>query len=175
MYEQFGAVVDRDKVEFKLFFPDNTIDSTQYARGGLPQIKEIRVRGDFQSHVGGQDWELATAPVMTKTNHPKGWLYTCKIDQALPEGFYQYKYFVTFENETTRWCGDPCTKYGGSDEHENAGFAIGGHSTAVNPIPQRLPPRDLVLYELMIDDFTSESRGTSGLPVGPRQLLDLAT
>jgi len=160
MYEQFGAVVDQDKVEFKLFFPDNTVDPTQYVRGGLPRISEIRVRGDFQSHLGGQDWELATAPVMTKVAHPKGWLYTCKIDPALPEGFYQYKYFVTFENATTRWCGDPCTKYGGSDEHENAGFAIGGNTTTVNPIPQRLPPRDLVLYELMIDDFTSEFRGS---------------
>lgn len=159
MYEQFGAVVDQDKVEFKLFFPDNAIDPGQYTRGGLPRIKEIRVRGDFQSHIGGQDWELSTAPMMTKGPHPKGWLYTCKIDQALPEGFYQYKYFVTFENETTRWCGDPCTKYGGSDEHENAGFAIGGHSMAVSPIPNRLPPQDLVLYELMIDDFTSEFRG----------------
>ena len=159
MYEQFGAVVDQDKVEFKLFFPDNTIDATQYVRGGLPKIKEIRVRGDFQSQIGGQDWELATAPLMAKNPHPKGWLYTCKINQALLEGFYQYKYFVTFENETTRWCGDPCTKYGGADEHENAGFAIGGQSTAVNPMPHRLPPGDLVLYELMIDDFTSEFRG----------------
>ena len=160
MYEQFGAVIDQDKVEFKLFFPDNTRDPMQYVRGGLPKIKEIRVRGDFQSHIGGQDWELATAPMMAKNPHSKGWLYTCKIDQALPEGFYQYKYFVTFENETTRWCGDPCTKYGGADEHENAGFAIGGHRTAVNPIPHRLPPRDLILYELMIDDFTSEFRGS---------------
>ena len=159
MYEQFGAVVDQNKVEFKLFFPDNSVDPAQYAHGGLPKIKEIRVRGDFQSHTGGQDWELATAPVMAKNPHPNGWLYTCKIDQALPEGFYQYKYFITFENETTRWCGDPCTKYGGADEHENAGFAIGGNSVAVNPIPHRLPPRDLVLYELMIDDFTSEFRG----------------
>jgi 1,4-alpha-glucan branching enzyme len=158
MYEEFGAVVDQNKVEFKLFFPGNTRDPTQYRRGGLPRIKEIRVRGDFQSHIGGQDWDLATAPSMIKNAHNKGWLYTCKIGQALPEGFYQYKYFVTFENETTRWCGDPCAKYGGADEHENAGFVIGGNSTAVNPIPQRLPPRDLVLYELMIDDFTSEFR-----------------
>ena len=116
MYEQFGAVVDQDnKVEFKLFFPDASRDPTEYIRGGLPHIKEIRVRGDFQAQTGGQNWELATAPVMTKMAHPKGWLYACKIDQALAEGFYQYKYFITFENETTRWCGDPCTKYGGAD------------------------------------------------------------
>jgi pullulanase len=160
MYEQFGAVVNQNnQVEFKLFFPDNTKDPGQYVRGGLPRIKEIRVRGDFQSQMAGQDWELATAPMMEKVSHPKGWLYTCKIDHALAEGFYQYKYFVTFENETTRWCGDPCSKYGGADEHENAGFTVGGNSTAVRPITKRLPPKDLVLYELMIDDFTSEFRG----------------
>jgi hypothetical protein len=129
VYEQFGAVVDQSKVEFKLFFPDNSVDPAQYARGGLPKIKEIRIRGDFQSHIGGQDWELATAPMMAKNPPSKGRRYTCKIDQALPEGFYQYKYFVTFENETTRWCGDPCTKYGGADEHENAGFAKGSGSS----------------------------------------------
>ena len=88
MYEQFGAVVHQDnKVEFKLFFPDNSKDPTEYVRGGLPYIKEIRVRGDFQAQTGGQNWELATAPVMTKTAHPKGWLYMCKVDQALAEGF----------------------------------------------------------------------------------------
>ena len=159
MYEEFGAVVEEQRVEFKLFFPDNARDPTQYVRGNQPRIREIRVRGDFQSRLGGQDWELASAPLMTKTAHPKGWLYTCAIGQALPEGFYQYRYFVTFENDTTRWCGDPCTKYGGADEHENAGFVIGGNRTPVNPIPQRLPPKDLMLYELMIDDFTSEFRG----------------
>jgi len=26
MYEEFGAVVDEKKVEFRLFFPDNTLD-----------------------------------------------------------------------------------------------------------------------------------------------------
>jgi pullulanase len=159
MYEQFRPVVDQNgKVEFKLFFPDNTKDPSQYVRGGLSRIKEIRVRGDFQSQIGGQNWELATAPVMTKADHPKGWLYACQIDRTLAEGFYQYKYFVTFENETTRWCGDPCSKYGGADEHENAGFVIGGNDMAVNPIGKRLPPKDLILYELMIDDFTNEFR-----------------
>jgi len=174
MYEDFGAVIDDDRntVEFKLFFPDNAVDPAQYVRGGLPRIKEIRVRGDFQSHISGQDWEFATAPVMIKQTHSKGWLYTCKIGQTLPEGFYQYKYFVTFENETTRWCGDPCTKYGGADEHENAGFVIGGSSTTVTPIPQRLSPSDLILYELMIDDFTSEFRRSRAPVDAVRDRLD---
>ncbi len=158
MYESFGAVVEGDSVEFRLFFPDNAVDPGQYVRGGLPRIREIRVPGDFQSRLGGRDWELATAPVMVREPHPNGWLYRARAG-GLAEGYYQYKYFVTFENETTRWCSDPCTRYGGSDEHENAAFVIGGNVTRAEPLAGRLPLRNLVLYELMIDDFTAEFRG----------------
>jgi pullulanase len=158
MYETFGAVVTQKKVEFKLFFPDRAVDPAQYDRGGLPRIKEIRVRGDFQGKIGGKNWDFGSAPVMSKEPHPKGWLYTYKIDQNLADGFYQYKYFVTFENETTRWCTDPCTKYGGGEE-ENSAFVIGGHTMKVKALTNRLPPKDLVMYELMIDDFTKEFRG----------------
>lgn len=157
MYESFGAVVEGDSVEFRLFFPDKDVDPAQYVRGGLPRISEVRVRGDFQSLLGGNDWEFATAPVMVRQPHPHGWLYTAKVG-GLAEGYYQYKYFVTFENETTRWCSDPCTRYGGADEHENAAFVVGGNVTALQPLTERLPLRDLVLYELMIDDFTAEYR-----------------
>jgi len=54
-YKDFGAVVDKKKVEFKLFFPD----ATQYMeeRGGPHNIKEIRVMGDFQSEIGGKNWD----------------------------------------------------------------------------------------------------------------------
>ncbi len=160
MYETFGAVVTNNKVEFKVFFPDNSVDPSQYVRGDGPKIKEMRIRGDFQSKIGGTDWDLNSAPLMVKKTHPNGWLYTFKIDTALPEGFYQYKYFVTFENQTTRWVSDPCTKYGGAGEDENAAFVIGGKITTVNPIVNRLPPKDFVMYELMIDDFTKEYRGS---------------
>lgn len=167
MYEKFGAVVTGNRVEFKLFLPDNTVDSTQYqtpddnqsSTYGQPRIQSIQVRGDFQSKLGGTDWELATAPLMQREAHPNGWLYRCSINQDLPEGYYQYKYFVEFENDTHRWCSDPCSKYGGSDEHENAAFVIGGPKTTVNPIGKRLPAKDLILYEVMLDDFTQEFRG----------------
>jgi pullulanase/glycogen debranching enzyme len=158
MYEQFGAVVHGSRVTFKLFVPDNQVDPTQYVRGGSPRIKHVHVRGDFQSQLGDQDWELERAPVMLKSAHPNGWLYSCSIERELTAGFYQYKYFITFENETTRWCSDPCTKYGGGEE-ENSGFVVGGNSVKVQPIARRLAPKDLVMYELMIDDFTSELRG----------------
>ncbi|MCP4427880.1 MAG: 1,4-alpha-glucan branching enzyme, partial [Chloroflexi bacterium] len=159
MYESFGAIVDQNRVTFNLFLPDNAVDPTQYTRGGSPKIKTIRVRGDFQSEIGDIDWALDTAPAMTRQPHPHGWLWTCTLPTDLPEGYYQYKYFVAFENDTDRWVTDPCAKYGGSGGHENAGFVVGGHSVPARPIAQRLPPQDLVLYELMIDDFTAVFRG----------------
>ncbi|MGR9117001.1 MAG: alpha-amylase family glycosyl hydrolase, partial [Gammaproteobacteria bacterium] len=72
-------------------------------------------------------------------------------------GFYQYKYFVTYEDGTSRWCGDPCTKYVAT-EHENAAFVIGGPTTTVEPIGERTPFQNLIIYELMIDDFTANFR-----------------
>jgi 1,4-alpha-glucan branching enzyme len=159
MYENFGPSIDTRQVTFTVFLPDNTVDPSQYVRGGSPKIKEIRVTGDFQKQLGGTDWDLSTAPVMHRTPHPKGWLYTFTIEEDLPDGFYQYKYFVNFENGTTRFCSDPCTKYGGRDQHENSAFVIGGQTTTVTPIATRLPPKQLIMYELMIDDFTKEFLG----------------
>jgi len=104
MYETFGAAVDHTAktVTFQLFFPDNTLDPNQYGRGGLPHIAELRVVGDFQSQLGGANWDPATAPVMQKRQYQKiGWLYSFTT-RPLPENFYQYKYYVTFENGTTR-------------------------------------------------------------------------
>ena len=157
MYETLGAVATDPAVEFKVFFPDKAKDPSQYTSGGLPRIARIQVTGDFQSKVGGTDWDYANAPEMTKVDHLSGWLYTLTIP-SLPDGFYQYKYFVTFENGTTRWCGDPCTKYVGG-ENENAAFVIGGNDTIVHPLSERLPFQDFIIYELMIDDFTKSFRG----------------
>lgn len=156
MYEQFGTLIKQKKVEFQLFLPD----LTQYVRGGDPQIKEIRIIGDFQNKIGGKDWDPISAPLMTQRQHPQGWLYTYKTDQDLPDGFYQYKYYVTFQNQTTRWVTDPCAKLGGNNaENENSAFVIGGNTTVVKPIKERLPLKDLIIYELMIDNFTAGFRG----------------
>lgn len=156
MYEDFGALVTDSIVTFTLFFPDNTIDPTQYQAGGLPNIKTLKVTGNFQSKSGGQDWDFVNAPIMKKAPHPKGWLYVLETDN-LPDGFYEYKYFVEFNNGTTRWCSDPCSKYGGF-ENENSGFVIGGVKDEVQLIEKRLPLKNLIIYEMMLDDFTAGYR-----------------
>jgi hypothetical protein len=170
MYEQFGAVVNGSSVEFRVFVPDAAVDPLQYTRGGTPRIRTLRVTGDFQSEIGGTGWDFRGAPQLTRQQHPNGWLYRYNIPN-LGDGFYQYKYFVEFENGTTRWVSDPCSKYGGS-ENENSAFVIGGNSVAVQPIGQRLPLKDLVLYELMIDDFTAQYRGTRAPFDAVRDRLD---
>jgi pullulanase len=157
MYESFGAVVTGNTVEFRLFLPDAARDPSQYSRGGSPRIKKVQVRGDFQSHIGSVNWGLASAPELTPQDHPKGVLYTFRIDH-LPDGFYQYKYWITYENGTTRWCGDPCTRYVGPS-NENAAFVVGGNDLTVRPLASPLSFQDLVIYELMIDDFTAGYRG----------------
>jgi pullulanase/glycogen debranching enzyme len=79
----------------------------------------------------------------------------------LPQAQYQYKYRVEFENGVVRKVGDPCTKYGGTDQ-ENAAFVVGGRRVRDRPVQPLLRQRrldELVIYELMIDDFTSGYRG----------------
>jgi pullulanase len=157
MYETFGAWVSGSSVEFRVFFPDSAVDPAQYSNGGLPRIASIKATGTFQSALGQANWDFSAAPELVQQAHPKGMLYTCALPQ-LPDGFYQYKYFVTFENGTSRWCTDPCTKYG-SSEMENSAFVVGGNDMAVRPLAKRLPQKDLVIYELHIDDFTAQFRG----------------
>ena len=99
MYEKFGAITEDGQVTFKLFLPDNQVDASQYIRGGDPKIKSVRVLGNFQHLIGGNDWDPETAPLLTKQQHEKGWLWTLTLDTPLPEGFYEYKYFVFFWRE----------------------------------------------------------------------------
>jgi pullulanase len=119
MYEQFGAVIDQDKVEFKLFFPDNSVDPAQYTRGGLPKIKEIRVRGGLSKPYRRAGLGIGHGSHDGKEFASQGLALHLQDRSSASRRFYQYKYFVTFENETTRWCGDPCTKYG-ADKRSNA-------------------------------------------------------
>jgi len=158
MYEAFGAAVQHHNVTVRLFFPDNAKDASQYQRGGLPCIRTLQIAGDFQHLTGGGDWDLSTAPEMEAEEHDSGVVWRYDL-QDVPDGFYQYKYFATFQNGTTRWCTDPCTKYVGT-VNQNAGFVVGGNQigpVAPNQNPTAFP--DMLIYELMLDDFTAGYRG----------------
>ncbi len=162
MYEQFGFLrTVTDEQSLTLFVPDSAVDPTQYTRGGPCRIVAIRVIGDFQSLADplATNWDAATGLMMKKTEHPNGYLYTYHFAKPLPDGYYQYQYVVHFEDDSTRTIGDPCTKYGG-DSLDRSAFVVGG--TPIEPVEliTRLPSGDLVAYELMIDDFTKEYRGT---------------
>ncbi|MEM7798868.1 MAG: alpha-amylase family glycosyl hydrolase [Chloroflexota bacterium] len=172
MYENFGARTNGSRVEFNLFLPDSRRDPNQYVRGGDPNIRHIHVRGDFQTAADGQDWTLDDQFRMERVEHPSGWVYRLALDRDLPEGYYQYKYFVEFENDETRWVSDPITKYGGLDDNENAAFVIGGDEIDVEPIARRLPTTDLIIYETHLDDFTFEYRGELAPVDAFRERLD---
>lgn len=171
MYRDFGAVVNHtDKtVQFRLFFPDNRLNPEQYRHeGGDPEILEIRVVGNFQDLVQNikksENWQPEDAPVMKDpvkfpSKKPEGWLYQSEIIK-LPEGFYQYKYYITHlgekwnENRDEKYKNDPCTKYHNYREgHDNSGFVIGGSLDDPEPIRSRLPLKDLIIYEVMLDDY----------------------
>ena len=90
MYEDFGARVDGRSVELSLFFPDNTVDPSQYEGDGDPRIHSLQVAGTFRPH-------------------PNGVRRTVDLGD-LPDGLYEYKYVVAFRNGEVRWCGDPCAR-----------------------------------------------------------------
>ena len=156
MYEDFGAVVQEPNVTFRVFLPDNNRDPNQYSRGGDPHISSIRAIGDFQQQIGQTNWDYTSGLALKKKPHPKGWLWETAATR-LVDGFYEYKYFVQFENGTSRLCGDPCSKYDGSNA-ENSAFVLGGNDMEVRALANRLPIQDLIIYELMLDDFTAQYR-----------------
>lgn len=179
-YQEFGPKVEYSvehsigKVEFKLFFPDSLKDSSQYSRDGrpndgLPNIEEIYIPGTFNA----SEWDKKQAPRMTLKEHDRGLLYT--YSTTLKPGFYQYKFYVVFKDGTDRWVNDPCTRYSCRlDGHDNSGFVVGGmpvHSVKPRPIANRSALQELVIYEMMIDDFTKKLPGDRS----QKNMLDLVT
>lgn len=169
MYEKFGSheIGGTGQVRFSVFVPDSTLDPTQYLIGGSPGITDLYVVGSFQLSGGDPTWARLPSTRMAKSSYsrtagspPIGWLYSVTIG-PLPAGFYEYKYSLSFESAPDRLVGDPCARYGGS-ENENAGIVVGGRDiprvTALSNAA-RLPYQDLIVYELMVDDFTAEYRG----------------
>ncbi len=157
MSERCGAwQVGQDRaggpVQFRVLFP----------AGVDPHVTSIRVAGDFQAALGGAAWDVAGAPtlVVDRTD-PRGDFWTAQTSGPLPAGFYEYKYLVTFDDGTERYVTDPCARYGGFRD-QNSGVVVGGTTSADNVVHPlaggRRPLTDLVMYELMIDDFTAEYR-----------------
>ena len=70
--------------------------------------------GDFQVVLGQSNWDTDTAPQLTISSHPQGWVWSFTTPVDLPTGFYEYQYFVTFDDGETRFVSDPCARYGGS-------------------------------------------------------------
>jgi pullulanase/glycogen debranching enzyme len=180
MYELFGGTVDQTKkiVTFQLFFPDGEQAPEQYDGGGLPRIKAVSVVGSFQIPA----WDMSAPVAMPSSVYEdpvsklvKGTLYSCEVG-PLPDGFYEYKYLVEFENAMPRLVTDPCAKYGGS-KNQNSGFVVGGTLLReVNDLKgERLPYSDLIVYELMIDDFTAKYKAPTESPLEAivRKLDDL--
>jgi 1,4-alpha-glucan branching enzyme len=192
MTERFGAwQIDGDEqrgaVEFKLFFPDRDRDQSQYEATrsierdggseavpdfGDPKIQSIRVAGSFQRHLGQTAWDYANAPALERRQHPKGSVWTYRTPTKLPADFYEYKYRLRFQSGEERTLGDPCSRYGGT-RNQNSAFVVGGSSLEVRPLNgTRRHLRDLVIYELMIDDFTDEFRAERAPLDAVRDKLD---
>ena len=132
--EKLGAVADdtnKSFIQFRLFFPANV----------ETHIVSIRVAGTFQSKLGGQDWDFDSGPELVKESGPNwiGDFWTLLIQKQLPDGFYEYKYLVTFKDVlpdqsvkiSTRFSTDPCARNSGQDS-QNSAFVIGGSTPEEN-------------------------------------------
>jgi 1,4-alpha-glucan branching enzyme len=101
---QIGDDEEKGRVEFKVFFP----------RGFDPEIKDIKVGGDFQHFIdGGDDWDFPNGlPMERDDSRPEGTFWSHTTEEELLAGFYQYKYLVRFNDDSTVIVSDPCTRYG---------------------------------------------------------------
>jgi len=164
---QVGNDPDSGAIEFRVFFP----------AGVDPHVTSIVVAGDFQAELGGKDWDFANGfALLRDTSDPRGDFWSVATG-AVPAGFYEYKYLVGFDGAAARFVTDPCARYSGLRDR-NSGVVVGGSRPAdnvVRPLPDgRKPLADLVVYELMIDDFTADfRRGRAPLDAVTDRLDDL--
>lgn len=162
MYDKLGPYDFNDDgtVTFQLLLPNKAVAPAQYGGGGLPRIVEVRVVGTFQEHISGAgaNWSAGSAPELKSTDHELGTLFRYRT-LKLPEGFYEYKFYVAYENAEPRYIADPCTRYGGNQQ-QNSAFAVGGGDERVPPLANRRPLAEWIVYELQIDDFTAGLPGS---------------
>lgn len=149
---QVGTDAQSGPIEFRLFFP----------AGADPEISAISVGGTFQRALGASAWDFDSGPALGRVDgDPAGTFWSCTTAEV-PAGFYEYQYRVEFTDGTTRVVADPCARYGAFGAGMSA-VVIGGSSPQQNLVEPLRSPRkplaDLVIYELMVDDFTAEYRG----------------
>lgn len=102
-YYQFGANDVNRCARFSVFFPG----AQDYSRGGDPKIKELKVFGSFQTALGQPAWSEANALKLNPSAFEGGTLYQATTP-SLPDGFYEYKYIVIFDDDRPpRKVGDP--------------------------------------------------------------------
>jgi glycosidase len=180
MYEQLGAREDPAQpgvVEFKLFVPADV--PSQFEGGGLPRITAVHAVGTFQRPT---PWDpadpatLMTPSPMVVNGQTIGQIYSVKTPK-LADGFYEYKFHVSFENADARYVADPCTRYGAAAD-QNSAIAVGGNTEAAKPLANRPPLADLIIYELMIGDFAASAPQQGASPIDTvaqnlQHLLDL--
>lgn len=171
---EFGAwplvAAGAAKVEFSLFFPNDTQYTSRQLGGsrkgptyGDPQVASLWVIGTFQTALGQAVGATTPANAMTRGAHPsgKGTAWTLTTPAKLAEGFYDYQYVVEFNDGSRRTVTDPCARWGGSSP-DRSGFVVGASpiNAAVAKVKGgRLAYRDLIVYELNIDDYTAELPG----------------
>jgi hypothetical protein len=164
---QAGDDPGEGAIEFRIFFP----------AGVDPHVTSIVAAGDFQAQLGGKDWDFPGGLALTRdTGDPRGDFWTARSG-VVPAGFYEYQYRVEFDGAPARVVTDPCARYSGVRDR-NSGVVVGGSrpgDNAVRPLPDgRKPLTDLIVYELMIDDFTAEyRRGRAPLDAVTDRLDDL--
>jgi pullulanase len=165
---QVGTDEQSGPIEFRLFFP----------AGVDPEINSISVAGGFQSALAGVDWDFASGLALSRIDGDPAGTYWTTSTPDVPAGFYEYQYRVQFSDRTSRVVADPCARYGGFVPGTSA-VVVGGSTPDQNVVAPlrtaRKPLADLVIYELMIDDFTAEYRaGKAPLDAVTDRLDDLA-
>lgn len=115
------------------------------------------------------------ANALQRTNEASGVIWSLDT-RALPPGFFEYRYHLKFQGGLEREVADPCARYGGTDPVlPSSGVVVGkGAVRTVTPLAGRKPLRDLVIYELNVDDFTADFRGASA-PLDAIHRLDLGS
>lgn len=180
MFEQFGALPQnnvangglKDNVIFRVFVPFSMRNRTDES-----QIKSITVTGDFIDKLSGNgvgnNWKILPefqmeevkfdkANFITNVDFLEGRLFELTISD-IPAGYYQYSYAVVFNDDEFRLVSDPCGRWGANDILGRSGLVVGwepsqGAPLVVNSLNgKRKLLKDLIIYEIEIDDYTTEA------------------